>query len=417
MGVPQMTRRYAYAWFSLLKDAGANAVRLHASVYPSFYHDMADEMGIMILDESAIWFSDGGPKADSDVFWQNCRENVEELVKRDRNHPSVFGWSVCNEVLPVLRNVWHAPDSMIDHCYDEITSWKDICLTNDPTRGWISGDGEWDADGRLPVINIHYGGDSDLQRAAESGKPFAVGETSMAYYGTPKQVSKFNGNRAYESDLGRMEGLAYECYGLLTSQQKHGANYQSVFNIVWYGVQPLPLGKQDVTKPVALADGVFFGEYLEGVPGMQPERLGPYTTTLNPGYDPSLPQYRPWPMFEAIRDANLKLANSPWAALPSLAPENRTVDAVNNASALLDYLPENARSLVQELSKTGVKSSVLSDQRKSGFLLIDGSQDPNPGQRGHPQGCGGQDACRRGNGVGLEHHSVRRRGCKQGAGI
>jgi len=27
---------------------------LHASVYPSFYHDMADEMGIMILDESAI---------------------------------------------------------------------------------------------------------------------------------------------------------------------------------------------------------------------------------------------------------------------------------------------------------------------------------------------------------------------------
>jgi len=34
---------------------------LHASVYPSFYHDMADETGIMILDESAIWLSDGGP--------------------------------------------------------------------------------------------------------------------------------------------------------------------------------------------------------------------------------------------------------------------------------------------------------------------------------------------------------------------
>ena len=34
MGVPQMTRRYAYAWYRVLKDAGANAVRLHASVYP-----------------------------------------------------------------------------------------------------------------------------------------------------------------------------------------------------------------------------------------------------------------------------------------------------------------------------------------------------------------------------------------------
>src|SRR6267378_539588 len=126
---------------------------------------MADEMGVMILDESAIWLSDGGPKADSNLFWQNCRSHVEELVKRDRNHPSVFGWSVCNEILPVLRNVWHTPQSMIDHCLDEITVWKNICLTNDPTRTWISGDGEWDAEGRLPVINIHYGGDADLQRA------------------------------------------------------------------------------------------------------------------------------------------------------------------------------------------------------------------------------------------------------------
>ena len=374
MGVPQMTRRYAYAWFSLLKDAGANAVRLHASVYPSFYHDMADEMGIMILDESAIWLSDGGPKADSDLFWQNCRTHVEELVKRDRNHPSVFGWSVCNEVLPVLRNVWHVPDSMIDHCYDEISAWKNVCLTNDPTRAWISGDGEWDANGRLPVINIHYGGDEDLQRAAESGKPFAVGETSMAYYGTPKQVSKFNGQRAYESDLGRMEGLAYECYGLLTSQQKYGANYQSVFNLVWYSIQPLPFGKPDVTQPPTLDEGVFFGKYQEGIPGMQPERLGPYTSTLNPGYDPTLPPYRPWPMFEAIHDANLKQTNSPWAHPPTLPSKNSMVDSSNDGHALVSYLPENARGLSEELSKAGIKSSAYSDQEKTDFLLVDGSQ-------------------------------------------
>ena len=193
---------------------------------------------------------------------------------------------------------------MIDQCFDEMVVWRDICRTNDPTRAWISGDGEWDADGRLPVINIHYGGAADMQRANESGKPWAVGETSMAYYGTPKQVAKFNGNRAYESDLGRMEGLADECYGLLRAQQKFGAAYQSVFNIVWYSVQPLPLGKSDLSKPPAAAEGIFFPPFREGVPGMQPERLGPYTTTLNPGYDPNLPLYRPWPMFEAIRGAN-----------------------------------------------------------------------------------------------------------------
>ncbi|HWC58290.1 MAG TPA: glycoside hydrolase family 2 TIM barrel-domain containing protein, partial [Verrucomicrobiae bacterium] len=351
MGVPQMTRRYACAWFRLLKDAGANSVRLHASVYPSFYHDMADEMGITILDESAIWASDGGPKADSDLFWANCRTHVSELVRRDRNHPSVFGWSVCNEILPVLRGVWHAPQTMVDHCLDEISVWRDICHTNDPTRDWISGDGEFDANGRLATVCVHYGGQEEMRRAAASGKPWGVGETSMAYYGTPKQVSKFNGGRAYESPLGRMEGLAYECYGLLSTQQKYGADYQSVFNIVWYGVQPLPFGKADLTQPPSPDDGIFFGDFLEGVPGMQPERLGPYVSTLNPGYDPSLPLYRPWPMFDAIRDANRGVTNSPWATPPV---ESANASSSTNGTEVLAYLPQNGSALMQNLKKSGV---------------------------------------------------------------
>ncbi len=375
MGVPQMTRRYAYAWYQLLKDAGANAVRLHASIYPAFYHDMADEMGIMILDESAIWLSDGGPKADSALFWRNCRSNVESLVRRDRNHPSVFGWSVCNEVLPVLRNVWHAPATMIDECLQEMSGWVTICRTNDPTRGWISGDGEFDAQGILPTINIHYSGEGELRRAEKSGKPWGVGETSMAYYGTPKQVSKFNGERAFESALGRMEGLAYECYNLLRDQQQFGGNYQSVFNIVWYGVQPLPLGKSDLSGPIQADEGIVFGSFREGVPGMQPERLGPYTSTLNPGYDPRLPLYRPWPMFDAIRDANLQIADSRWAKMPDSDLKQKSVSAKTNGTTALVFLPENGSRLVHQLSRAGAKTRTFAVNEKTDFLLLDASTD------------------------------------------
>ena len=62
-------------------------------------------------------------------------------------------------------------------------------------------------------------------------------------------------------------------------------------------------------------DGIFFTEYKEGQPGVQPERMGPYCTTLNPGYDPSLPLYRPWPMFHALRavNAGTQPAWSEWA--------------------------------------------------------------------------------------------------------
>jgi hypothetical protein len=65
----------------------------------------------------------------------------------------------------------------------------------------------------------------------------------------------------------------------------------------------LPLGLKDTTRPPGLTDGVYFTHFKEGEPGVQPERLGPYCTTLNPGYDPALPVYRTWPLFDAIRDA------------------------------------------------------------------------------------------------------------------
>jgi beta-galactosidase len=197
----------------------------------------------------------------------------------------------------------------------------------------------------------------------------------MAYYGTPKQVSKFNGNRAYESDLGRMEGLADECYSLLRGQQKYGASYQSVFNLVWYGVQPLPLGKRDLSRPIAANEGVFFPQFREGVPGMQPERLGPYTTTLNPGYDSQLPLYRAWPMFNAIRDANLDANGSPWAIPPASNLSKSVLSAVE-ATNTIYYLKESG-DLAQGFLRAGVKALPYSETTKPQFLLLNGSLETN----------------------------------------
>ena len=109
-----MTRRYAWAWFNMLKNTNANAVRFHAQPYPSFYMDVADEMGICVLDETGIWSSDGGPKIDSEDYWESCVEHIRRLIKRDKNHPSVFGWSVCNETVPVAVNVFKAPEALVN---------------------------------------------------------------------------------------------------------------------------------------------------------------------------------------------------------------------------------------------------------------------------------------------------------------
>lgn len=317
MGVPQMTRRYAWAWFRAIKDMNGNAVRLHAQVYPRFYLDMADQMGICVLDETASWASDGGPKLDSDLFWAHSYEHLARFVRRDRNHASVFGWSVSNENKPVILYVFKRPD-LIPAQKKAWKEWRDIVRANDQTRPWISSDGEDDGDGILPVTVGHYGDETSMQEWIRIGKPWGIGEHGMAYYGTPQEVAKYNGDRAYESAEGRMEGIAKESYNLIAAQRNNGASYSTVFNMAWYGLQPLPLGKEDLTSAPSLNEGIIFGDYREGVYGMQPERMGPYCTTFNPGYDPSLPLYRPWPLFEAMRAANAPEgpAPCPWADAP-----------------------------------------------------------------------------------------------------
>lgn len=377
MGIPQMTRRYAWAWFSAIKQMNGNAVRLHAQVYPSFYLDVADEMGICVLAETANWASDGGPKLDSEIFWDHSRDHLRRMVLRDRNHPGVFGWSISNENKPVILYVYKRPDLMPQQrkAWEE---WRDIVRENDSTRPWISSDGEDDGDGILPVTVGHYGDANSLKSWKETGKPWGVGEHSMAYYGTPEEVSVYNGERAYESAEGRMEGIAQECYGLLTAQREAGASYSTVFNMAWYGLKPLALGN---------GEGIEFPEYKEGIPGVQPERLGTFCTTFNPGYDPSLPLYDPWPLFDAMRAANAPAgpAQSEWAVktpgrgkgykAPAEVKYDRIVFVGRADSDLKKELDAQGVVFAQARQRKAVSTLVIIDASEQQYVSLSGNDD------------------------------------------
>ena len=379
MGIPQMTRRYAWAWFSAIKGMNGNAVRPHAQVYPRFYLDVADEMGICVLDETANWGSDGGPKFDSPAFWENSKDHLRRLVLRDRNHASIFGWSISNENKPVIINVDRRPDLMPLQ-EQAWVDWRDIVRENDSTRPWISSDGEDDGNGILPVTVGHYGDENSMRRWIAIGKPWGIGEHGMAYYGTPEQVSKYNGERAYESQQGRMEGLAKEAWQLISSQRENGASYSTVFNMAWYALKPLPLGMKDLTKqPEVGRDGIFFSEFVEGVPGVQPERLGPYTTTFNPGYDPSLPVYDPWPMYEAMRAVNAPggpawceyadIDKADYAPLPPVEP-------VPYAEVVFIGAPDGKAKSILDMQK--VVFSKKMTKSSNSLYIIDGSRRLSP---------------------------------------
>ncbi len=372
-GIPQMTRRYAWAWYQAIKDANGNAVRPHAQVYPRFYMEIADEMGICVLSETSNWASDGGPNFDSEFFWEASDEHLRRLILRDRNFASVFGWSLTNENRPVMLHVFNRPD-LVPIQIEAWKRWVEMCHELDPTRPWISGDGEGDGDNTLPTAVGHYGDQRGMKNLASKGKPWGVGEHSMAYYGTPKQVARVNGPRAYESSLGRMEGLAYECYKLIRWQRELDAAYASVFNLAWYALKPLELGMEDPSQSVDDEDGIFFTRpYVEGQPGIQPERLGPYCTTLNPGYDPNLPLYNPWPMFEAIRDANAPggPAESKWANVPdqvSMDADPAEIDVYK----VVRFAGDSKVDLERHLHGRGVQFSEAGGTPKGSLTIIDG---------------------------------------------
>lgn len=70
----------------LLKEMGVNAYRCSHYPQAEYWMDQMDRQGIVVMNETR-WFSTV-PK---------CMKEMETLIKRDRNHPSVIMWSVGNE--------------------------------------------------------------------------------------------------------------------------------------------------------------------------------------------------------------------------------------------------------------------------------------------------------------------------------
>ena len=298
------SRRFAYAWYRMIKDFGGNAVRPHAQPWPRVYYDLADEMGLMVLDETALFGSSIRLNFEEDVTWQRSREHLRRLILRDRNHPSVIGWSAGNETFAIallnkppeeVAAVWD------DKLVDLSLSARDI----DPTRDFITLDGDRDMDGRLPVWSKHFAHGLNLQDLPRGlGKPLVVGESGATYYGRPIQLYPFVGEKAFLSYEGRNEALAIDVYQNVMQMAHPYLSYFSPSEVCWFGLEHLNLGYHDFTRLPNASDGIFAGKlYEEGKPGYQFERIPPYVTTFNPGLDAALPLYKPLPMFKALKAA------------------------------------------------------------------------------------------------------------------
>lgn len=77
----------------LSQNAGFNGARLHQKVFEERFHYWADKLGYLTWGESSSW----GFDVTSDIAARNFLSEWEEIVVRDRNHPSIIVWTPFNE--------------------------------------------------------------------------------------------------------------------------------------------------------------------------------------------------------------------------------------------------------------------------------------------------------------------------------
>ena len=135
----------------ILKAMGCNALRTSHNPPAPELLDLADRMGFLVWDEAFDCWSHGKKANDYNKLFKEWHvKDLQALVHRDRNHPSVFIWSIGNEVLE-QRNV-----ALTKHLVD-------VVHAEDPTR---------------PVSN----GYNDPDGGRESGAATAVDVMGVNYF-------------------------------------------------------------------------------------------------------------------------------------------------------------------------------------------------------------------------------------------
>jgi beta-galactosidase len=117
--------RAAERQIEMLQEMGNNALRTsHNPPAPEFL-DIADRLGLVVLDEMFDTWNYAKMKNDFHRIFPEWHEaDLRAFVRRDRNHPSIIAWSIGNEI-PEQRNSTGAATGKV---------LQDIVHEEDPTR-------------------------------------------------------------------------------------------------------------------------------------------------------------------------------------------------------------------------------------------------------------------------------------------
>ncbi len=116
-----LTRQEHYADARMIKELGANTVRLAHYQHSQDFYDACDELGFAVWAEIPfISVMNRDPKAH-----ENCISQMKELIIQNYNHPCVCFWGISNEIL-----IGGISQQLVEN-HKELNA---LCKELDPTR-------------------------------------------------------------------------------------------------------------------------------------------------------------------------------------------------------------------------------------------------------------------------------------------
>lgn len=108
----------------IMQQMGANALRTSHNPPSTEMLQVCDRLGIVVIDEAFDeWKEAKVPNGYHKYFDKWAEKDLRDMIKRDRNHPSVIMWSIGNEILEQgKKDGWKIAKMLNDICHNEDSS-------------------------------------------------------------------------------------------------------------------------------------------------------------------------------------------------------------------------------------------------------------------------------------------------------
>lgn len=132
-----------------VKSGNNVAIRFHTEPWDEPWYQIADEVGLLVVEECAVWCDPAAYQLSAAAFWSNYAGHISAAVKRDQNHPSIVLWSLENEILHC------GGEKLYSGTAAELAALGRLVKNLDPTR-LITYEADLDPGGVSDVLGLHY---------------------------------------------------------------------------------------------------------------------------------------------------------------------------------------------------------------------------------------------------------------------